>query len=918
MVNTIAQRTLAVTVGQGIFEYGTRRATITDTWPVPLIELSTKIIPSNSTIRAQIGADHADWPCFHNGVSAALSISPDSNGIDSSWIMFNRPREPTAEHGGFLLGMGLTGHLKVLLPYHALSYLDLRNDYYSTGVLLGLACSYAGSEDLLITKVLSLHTHALLPLGSMELNASPVIQSSALVGLGLVFAGSKNLRMAEVALSEVGRMSMVGVETFMDYAESYSFSAAMAFGLIMLGRGGQTSSEVDRRLLAQLQRCINGDAPRLSSSKSTFTNTIDLNLTAPGATLALGLMYLKTNRSDIRDMLSIPQTPLAMEHVAPELLLVHTLARGLIMWEEVSPTMGWIEDQLPPFVFAAHKGHKRVSGADLATELAYINIVAGACFAIGLKYAGTASELAHNNLVTFYGVLTKTAGGSSMTYEGKIRRTAARQALAVVTLALCMIMSGTGELNVLRRLRISHGQEGNGVTYGTHMAMHMALGILFLGRGNYTLGNSNLAIAALAIACFPRFSPTPDDNKAYPQAFRHLWALAVEPRCLMARDVDSGEVVYLPVKIRWKDTSSEHFGESSEPVRPRSQNLISPTLIAPFDKLVSIEVDSVRYWPIAYDLSNSRDRSALIRTRTIHVKRKSGFLDYNSDPKGNRSIFVRAGSMTGFDMHYDLVSEAKPPALTSDEVLELVKAHSVEPVHTALARYFTVEDEGARVDAFVRTVLLECVTLDKPALIGVYLGLLLASNQQTRIAMGTKGQLGSDAMAIESSRELGMVRSFFSISEKWFSSGNGGEGKAEKRPPLIRPSFLSAIARNRNGHHESDTLEAGVKAEYLRRGRWDGDQNPRSLAAWLEKTRVPPLPLLRELAQRVALAGQGLRPGLDMRLLELRVRDAAERYRAELVRQYDLDRAEEGLGVSGSGWKAASVGEAVRIWLGRM
>ena len=544
VVNTIANRTLAVPVGQGIFEYGTRTTIITDIWDVPLIELSIRILPLKTTLQAQIVAENADWPCFHNGVAAALSISPDCEGIDSSWIVFNRPHNLNPEHGGFLLGLGLTGHLRSLMTYHAFPYLEPRHDFTSVGLLLGLACSYAGSEDLLITKVLSLHTHALLPLGSMELNASTLIQCSALVGLGLVYAGSKNLRMAEVALAEVGRRDLVAVEGFNEYLEAYSFSASMAFGLIMLGRGDKSSSEVDRRMLSKLHRSIAGDAATLDGRQTG----IDTTLTAPGATLAMGLMYLKTGRKDVADSLEIPQTAFALEHVRPDSLLMRTFARALICWDEIHPSMTWIEDQLPSFI--QHKGHKRTSHLELNTELAYFNIVTGACLAIGLKYAGTATELAHTNLMFFFSVLSRAASGQSMTYEGKIRRTAARQGLNIVSIALSVVMSGTGELGVLRRLRISHGQEGAGVTYGTHMAMHMACGILFLGRGHYTLGNSNLAIAAMAISFFPRFSSSPSDNTAYMQAFRHLWALAVEPRCLIAKDVNTRETIYLPVKVR--------------------------------------------------------------------------------------------------------------------------------------------------------------------------------------------------------------------------------------------------------------------------------------------------------------------------------------------------------------------------------
>ncbi len=878
VVNTIANRTLSIPVGQGIFEYGTRTTTITDTWEIPIIELAVKIVPSNTVLQAQIVAENADWPCFHNGVAAALSISPDCRGIDSSWIVFNRPSTLNPEHGGFLLGLGLTGHLRSLMTYHAFPYLEPRHDFTSVGLLLGLACSFVGSEDLLIAKVLSLHTHALLPLGSLELNASPMIQSSALVGLGLVYVGSKNLRMAEVALSEVGRKSMVGADDFGNHQEAYSFSASMAFGLIMLGRGGQKNSEVDRRMLTQLRRCIFGDAGPFDSSRKAGSITVDPTLTSTGATLASGLMYLKTGRRDIADMLEIPQTAFALENVRPDLLLVRTFARALIMWDEINPAAGWIEDQLPPFIQSAHKGHKRTSGMELNTELAYLNIIAGACFAIGLKYAGTATELAHNNLMNFFGVLGKAAAGQSMSYEGRIRRHAARQGLNIITIALAVVMSGTGELNVLRRLRVSHGQEGAGVTYGTHMAMHMACGFLFLGRGHYTLGNSNLAIAAMSIAFFPRFLSSPGDNRAYPQAFRHLWALAVEPRCLIARDVETRETVYLPVKVKLREGD-----------QIRQQSLISPTLIAPFESLVSIDVDSPRYWPIRYDFTNPRDRDALVRRRTIHVKRKAGFLDYNTDPKGNRSIFVRAGSMTGFDLHYDLISPAAPPTIPASEILSLISAHCFDPPLISMARHF---GDDSMASTYIRTILLECVSLDKPFLIPVYLSMLLGLNARD--------------MKRENMAQMAFLRHFYSpaIYDKHYMLVTS---TGEKRFTLLRPSFIAAVHR-RLGEAE---VSEDVRRFYMMEGRWN--QEALSLATYLAKNNVPPVQLLaalREQVRKYLASSRSAENRLEMS--ELRARDAATAFAQAVAASLDVanmgSRSEVGL------WKAESVKEAVRWW----
>ena len=74
---------------------------------------------------------------------------------------------------------------------------------------------------------------------------------------------------------------------------------------------------------------------------------MNLDVTAPGATLALGLMYLKTNDAAIARVFSIPDTHFALDYVKPDLIVLQVLARGLVMWDEVAATKEWVESQLP-------------------------------------------------------------------------------------------------------------------------------------------------------------------------------------------------------------------------------------------------------------------------------------------------------------------------------------------------------------------------------------------------------------------------------------------------------------------------------------------------------------------------------------------------------------------------------------------
>ncbi len=69
------------------------------------------------------------------------------------------------------------------------------------------------------------------------------------------------------------------------------------------------------------------------------------------------------------------------------------------------------------------------------------------------------------------------------------------------------------------------------MTYGSHMALHLGLGLLFMGGGNLTLGTSAPgSVAAMLAAFYPKFPTHSSDNRYHLQAFRHLYVLAAEPR----------------------------------------------------------------------------------------------------------------------------------------------------------------------------------------------------------------------------------------------------------------------------------------------------------------------------------------------------------------------------------------------------
>lgn len=191
-----------------------------------------------------------------------------------------------------------------------------------------------------------------------------------------------------------------------------------------------------------------------------------------------------------------------------------------------------------------------------ALALAHINAVAGACLALGLKYAGSASAEAHDVLRSVVSSFLEakrrapdaapapatgplgaaTAPGpapvdgpsaaAAVAAAHRLDKGHLEAALDVVVLALSLVMAGTGHAPTLQLLAAlsarrhpTHGSvvSGLGMDYGAHMAINMAAGFLFLGAGNYTFETTNAGVAALLIALFPRLPTSTMDHQCHLQ-----------------------------------------------------------------------------------------------------------------------------------------------------------------------------------------------------------------------------------------------------------------------------------------------------------------------------------------------------------------------------------------------------------------
>ena len=119
-----------------------------------------------------------------------------------------------------------------------------------------------------------------------------------------------------------------------------------------------------------------------AKKRSPAVEYIHLNVTAAGAALTLAFMYLQSNNERIIQQLKVPSTLVQMEAIRPDLLFVRVVAANLVGWDSIVPSQDWfLHIQMPSCL--------NNPTADPSTvHEARINILAGACFSIGLKYAG--------------------------------------------------------------------------------------------------------------------------------------------------------------------------------------------------------------------------------------------------------------------------------------------------------------------------------------------------------------------------------------------------------------------------------------------------------------------------------------------------------------------------------------------------
>ncbi|XP_047149623.1 anaphase-promoting complex subunit 1 [Vigna umbellata] len=872
----LAQRTTSLPLGRGAFTLATIYTLLTEAFTVPKLVLAGRLpAQQNATVNLDPNIRNIQelrsWPEFHNAVAAGLRLAPLQGRMSRTWVLYNRPEEPNSVHAGLLLALGLHGFLRVLAVTDIYQYFSQEHESTTVGLMLGLAASYGGTMHPAISKTLYFHIPVRHPSSYPELEVPTLLQSAALMSLGILYEGSAHPQTMQVLLGEIGRRS--GGDNVLE-REGHAVSAGFALGLVALGRGEDALGFIDtfvNCLFLYIGDKVHNERPHFStvsmdecrgSAQMMDGTTVNIDVTAPGAIIAIALMFMKTESEAIVSRLPIPNTFFDLQYVRPDFIMLRVIARNLIMWSRVHPSKDWVWSHIPEIVRCAVEGiggdDNDIDDMDAEAFIqAYVNIIAGACISLGLVFAGTrnenAQELLYEFAIYFLNEIKPVSTTSGKVFPSglshHIDRGTLETCLHLIVLSLSVVMAGSGHLQtfrLLRFLRIRNCADGQS-SYGIQMAVSLATGFLFLGGGMRTFSTTNHSIAALLITLYPRLPTGPNDNRCHLQAFRHLYVLATEARWIQTVDVDTGLPVYAPLEVTVRET--EHYAESSFCE-------VTPCLLPERSILKRIRVCGPRYWPQVIDFTpedkpwwNFGDKNNPFNSGILFIKRKVGACSYVDDPIGCQSLLSRAmhkvfglTSLKASDTIRDIRNGSD--SITVDQ---LVGTFSSDPSLIAFAQLCCDPSWYNRSDVdfkeFCLQVLFECVSKDRPALLQVYLSLY--TTVESMAEQVTKGAVGfSDSLSI----------SGFKLALIYIEALMNGKLSAPKGG-IVQSTFVGSL---RKQVEELLNCSQELKDDfhnYLKLGKWpDGEsQDKRSiLLSWfLQWFDVPASSVIRTTVDRV-------------------------------------------------------------------
>ncbi|KAL3232428.1 Anaphase-promoting complex subunit 1 [Nakaseomyces bracarensis] len=462
-----ALRSCAQGIGWGAVVYSTEKPLSTQKWYINDINFCTSF-PDKTKIKVekeQINKEFLEWGKFHSGVSSGLKISKKTKGISGSWIAFNKPKEVNASHAGFLLGLGLNGHLKNLEEWHIYNYLSLKSTYIGIGLLLGMSSSMKGSMDLTLTKILSIHVAALLPKGANDLNIDIKVQTAGLVSLGQLFLRSRHKKMTSLLIDQLSSLVSINEELVAD--EGYRMAAGIAIGLINLGAGPTLTEhekhespveidEYDSDTNFVLPEDSDANSYELISNKllEFICDYHDAEMdwlpqnSQIGACLAITLMFLKSGNKKIAEQVAVSTEDIrGQSNCRPELIMYKEFAYHMIMWDTIQDSTEFLMRGI----------HFEASGEMTSDKLPIYYAIAGRVLSLGIKFASTGRKSLKKMFLTLIDKLVRFYQyPGKNTVDFKLVILSVNVLINTLLVSTSMVMCATGDLDVFRRLRYFH------------------------------------------------------------------------------------------------------------------------------------------------------------------------------------------------------------------------------------------------------------------------------------------------------------------------------------------------------------------------------------------------------------------------------------------------------------------------------
>lgn len=781
----LSRKRYATPVGRGAFTLRTLVSS-NPTKPLDIPKLCTiGIVVDQKDNRIHLSdkaKEDVAWGEFHNGVAAGLRIlawmdkreSEIGRRMTRGWILGQKgQRGDYGKHGGILMGLGLGGYLPGLRTTDYYEYLLNMSDETTIGLMLGLALGNVGSKNERITKMMCLHIQQFNDHGFSipDFNVSNNVQSAAIIGLGFLHMGSCEHIVLDGLFRELSSKPQPGDDV--DDRESIGLSAGLAIGLVCLGAGSTAFDASNKRTLDKLLHFANGgfrhyqdgamsfgdlgqiETSRNSSgsaghvdseascvSEHSFVNT---EVVTPGSILGIALIFLKTNNKEMAERIALPETLFKLCQCRPEHIQLWALAQALILWDDMKPTKRWFVESLPALLTTEDmkldermvfdfdpdsKISQKKYRPDVDVEglyLARIHAITGLCNALALKYAGSNDPSVMALLADAIASLSEFLPALSDSIWSIMT------CVTSMSLSLSIVGAGSGDLSILRKFRhlrkciSQYDQELHG-SYGHHMAIHMAIGFLFMGAGCQTFANNNRAIAGLLCAIYPIFPHSVNDNEYHLQALRHCYVLATEPRYIDTRDVDTGQPCNVEIQVEYIDKTL--------------RKCCAPCVVVEAEQISKIHVVCERYWSKSVDINPplpSQSWYSKTRGQTIFVKRRTGHLPYHVDRDGSKHLMARS-------LSHPFSSKEQ----YAKDMQRLVRAFSGNGSTLAFVKYVcTPQEFGNERTRRTLGLLFECLTDDRPESVSLFISLW-----QGGMAV-VKG--GADPITVSS---MAMVRSY--------------------------------------------------------------------------------------------------------------------------------------------------------------